>query len=407
MSPTATAIPPTHVPCVAEWPALSPSRISSHETDGDWELLSELQDESSTSTSTSAQTQTQTQTSFEREAVRIVEQFLDTENSTASATKITTPFCLKHAQSSPNFHTILEESDDNDAVLVGTTGNSNSNSTSTSQPEDGVGSLASSSMVMVPESPSLVSTESSWSTVSKISFRDAIMKEKPQETNHNANNNNNNNNHASEHRGFRQEESSNKAGSSSAPKENARALVVDGLLRRNERRRVVANNFARYRIHRHAALRKQFLRHTGAVRRNHTDGTRAEPAHPGGFGPAQFDDSLGLPQGKLPDLHRNPRIGGFPTRHGRGLRRRRSVAAHIADHPGKGVRADLQHAGHRRGPAAESGPEPQGLEGYLPGSVGRGTDAGRKMGGDGESQATERRTKPSAVERSNGGIVVV
>mmetsp|Transcript_6088 Transcript_6088/g.14143 ORF Transcript_6088/g.14143 Transcript_6088/m.14143 type:complete len:305 (+) Transcript_6088:221-1135(+) len=192
MSPTATAIPPTHVPCVAEWPALSPSRISSHETDGDWELLSELQDESSTSTSTSAQTQTQTQTSFEREAVRIVEQFLDTENSTASATKITTPFCLKHAQSSPNFHTILEESDDNDAVLVGTTGNSNSNSTSTSQPEDGVGSLASSSMVMVPESPSLVSTESSWSTVSKISFRDAIMKEKPQETNHNANNNNNN-----------------------------------------------------------------------------------------------------------------------------------------------------------------------------------------------------------------------
>jgi len=197
MSPTATAIPPTHVPCVAEWPALSPSRISSHETDGDWELLSELQDESSTSTSTSAQTQTQTQTSFEREAVRIVEQFLDTENSTASATKITTPFCLKHAQSSPNFHTILEESDDNDAVLVGTTGNSSSTSTSTSQPEDGVGSLASSSMVMVPESPSLVSTESSWSTVSKISFRDAIMKEKPQETNHNANNNNNNNNHLS------------------------------------------------------------------------------------------------------------------------------------------------------------------------------------------------------------------
>lgn len=171
MSPTATAIPPTHVPCVAEWPALSPSRILSHEADGDWELLSELQDESSTSV--------QTQTSFERDAVRIVEH-LGNDNDT-STTKITTPFCLKHAQSSPNFHTILEESDDDDAVLVGNTSNSSS------QPEDGVGSLASSSMVMVPDPPSFVSTESSWSAVSKISFKDAIMKEKAQETNTNTN----------------------------------------------------------------------------------------------------------------------------------------------------------------------------------------------------------------------------
>lgn len=162
MSPTST-IPPTHVPCASEWPALSPSKIPSHDhydADADWELLTEPQDGSP-------------QTSFERDAVRIVEpnqsELKGTSND-VSTNKTTAEklFCLKHAESTPNFHTIVEESDDDvEAILIG----NNSD-------EDGVGSIASSSMVMVSGPPSVVSAQSGWSSSSKVSFRDAIMKEK-------------------------------------------------------------------------------------------------------------------------------------------------------------------------------------------------------------------------------------
>lgn len=123
-------------------------------------MLPEPQDESSL------------QTSFERDAVSIVEPLQDeieVTYDTKNTTKIK-PFCLKHAQSTPNFRTVVEESDDDDAVLVG----------NNSQTEDGVASLASSSMVMVSESPSVISVQSSWSAAPKVSFRDAIMKEKAQ-----------------------------------------------------------------------------------------------------------------------------------------------------------------------------------------------------------------------------------
>lgn len=119
------------------------------------------------------------QTSFERDAVRVVEPFegeiegrigLADDNTTKSK-----PFCLKHAMSTPNFRTVLEEcSDDDEAVLVG--------NNSQTESQDGAASLASSSMVMVSESPSVISIQSSWSSASKISFRDAIMKKKAQET---------------------------------------------------------------------------------------------------------------------------------------------------------------------------------------------------------------------------------
>lgn len=164
-----TTIPPTHVPCASEWPALSPSKMSSHdrhEADGDWEMLPEPQDGDAA----------QLQTSFERDAVsvRIVEPLraaeMDAENCTDSSDdriENNKPRCLKHAQSIADFRhhdTILEENDDDvEAVLI------------EDEDEDGVGSLASSSMVMVSGPPSVVSSASS-----KFSFRDAIMKEQVQ-----------------------------------------------------------------------------------------------------------------------------------------------------------------------------------------------------------------------------------
>jgi len=174
MSSTST-IPPTHVPCATEWPALSPLKISSHDhhgTDNDWELLPELHDGS-------------VQTSFERDAVRIVEPLrneiegVDTQDE-SSAKKLDStedkPHCLKHAQSTPDFRhydTIMEESDiDAEAVLIESYGEDEN--------EDDVGSLASSSIVMVSGPSSVISSQSSWSASPKVSFRDAIMK--PQTT---------------------------------------------------------------------------------------------------------------------------------------------------------------------------------------------------------------------------------
>lgn len=161
-----STIPPRHVPCATEWPALSPSKISSHDnhgTESDWELLPD---------------DSPVQTSFERDAVRIVDPMegLNTEDGNAAKNSDPTedkPHCLKHAMSTPDFrhyNTILEESDaDDEAILVGTY----------DQDEN---SLASSSIVMVSGPASVVSSQSVWSASSKISFRDAIMKEHSQET---------------------------------------------------------------------------------------------------------------------------------------------------------------------------------------------------------------------------------
>jgi len=175
MSSTST-IPPTHVPCATEWPALSPSKISSHDhhgTDSDWELLPEPHDDFA-------------QTSFERDVVRIVEPLrtkiegVDTQNENSTKKCDATedkPHYLKHAQSTPDFrhyNTILEESDDDlEAVLIGTYDEDEN--------ADGIGSLALSSIVMVSGPSSVISSQSCWSASSKISFRDAIMKEKAQE----------------------------------------------------------------------------------------------------------------------------------------------------------------------------------------------------------------------------------
>jgi len=169
MSPTST-IRPRHVPCPTEWPALSPSKISSHDphaTDNDWEFVAD---------------DTPTQTSFERDAEVIVEpiqkQMENTGGNSTSKGNSTqgNSLCVKHYPSTPDFHhydNILEESyDDVGGVLM--------ESYNEDENEDGVGSLASSSIVMVSGPPSVMSSQSVWS--SKISFRDAIMKEQTQET---------------------------------------------------------------------------------------------------------------------------------------------------------------------------------------------------------------------------------
>ncbi len=168
-----SAIPVTHVPCPTEWPALSPSKISSHDHHGaesDWEMLPD---------------DSPAQTSFERDAVRIEEPIRKEMVGTVSQGGMkrndsteNKPLCLKHAQSTPDlrhYKPILEESfDDSGAVLVESYEDEN---------EDGIGSLASSSIVMVSGPSSVVSSQSCWSTSSKISFRDAIMKEQTQESN--------------------------------------------------------------------------------------------------------------------------------------------------------------------------------------------------------------------------------
>lgn len=159
-----SAIPVTHVPCPTEWPALSPSKMES-----DWEMLPD---------------DSPAQTSFERDAFRIDEPFQKEMEGTdlqggknRSDSTENKPLCLKHAQSTPDFRhykPILEESfDDSGAVLIENYDDEN---------EDGVGSLASSSIVMVSGPSSIVSSQSCWSTSSKISFRDVIMKEQSQES---------------------------------------------------------------------------------------------------------------------------------------------------------------------------------------------------------------------------------
>jgi len=165
--PPTSIIPPTQV---SEWPTLSPSNISSHDhhgTDSDWELLPEPHDDSVLN-------------SFKRDAVRLFDphhtkiEGADTQNEKSTEDK---PHCLKHAQSTPDFrhyNTIFEESDDDmEAILIGAFGEDEN--------EDGISSLASSSIVMVSGPSSIISSQSCWSASSKISFRDAIMKEKTAE----------------------------------------------------------------------------------------------------------------------------------------------------------------------------------------------------------------------------------
>lgn len=172
MSPTST-IQPRHVACPTEWPALSPSKISSHDphvTDNDWEFVAD---------------DNPTQTSFERDAEVIVEPLRkEMENSNTRGGNSTSKdnstqgnsLCVKHYPSTPDFRhydPILEEGyGDVEGVLM--------ESYNEDENEDGVGSLASSSIVMVSGPPSVNSSQSVWS--SKISFRDAILKEQTQET---------------------------------------------------------------------------------------------------------------------------------------------------------------------------------------------------------------------------------
>jgi len=163
---SASAIPPVHVPCATEWPALSPPKNSSQDhpgTDSDWEFLPEPDGDLA-------------QTSFEREAIRVAEpverEIAGVNTKTRDPTEVTSHY-LKHAQSTPDFrhyNTIIEEDDnDGEGVLIGTYREDDN--------EDGVGSLASSSIIMVSGPPSVISSESCWSATSKISFRDAIMKQ--------------------------------------------------------------------------------------------------------------------------------------------------------------------------------------------------------------------------------------
>jgi len=164
MSSTSTMAPnTTDIHCTTEWPALTQPEITSQDNNGlesDWELLPETDE-------------CPTETSFDLvEPIPTEMEKAGTQNKNSTKKSDSTedkPHCLKHAASTPDFRhyeTILEESDDDaEVVLV----------------EDGVGSLASSSMVMVSEPSSVISSQSSWSDSSKISFRDAIMKEKTQE----------------------------------------------------------------------------------------------------------------------------------------------------------------------------------------------------------------------------------
>jgi len=161
----------TRISCATEWPALSPSQISSNVhgvTDSDWELLAEDHEDSA-------------QNSFGTSTVHIVEprrlEMEGADNQDENYTNKRGPakdnlLCLKHAQSTPDFryyNTILEEnSDDEDAVLVGVS-------------EESVDSVASPSIVMVSGPPSIISSQSCWSTSLKSSFRDVIMKEMNQE----------------------------------------------------------------------------------------------------------------------------------------------------------------------------------------------------------------------------------
>lgn len=139
---------PAHAPCATEWPALSPPKLSSHDhlsTDNDWELLPEPTIGSDDS-------------SFEKDTIDVIIPLRKDINETTEDK----PKCLKHAQSTPDFRHYNAE-----GVLIG----------SYDEDEDGLGSLASSSIVMVSGPSSVISSQSCWSESSKLSFRDAIMKE--------------------------------------------------------------------------------------------------------------------------------------------------------------------------------------------------------------------------------------
>mmetsp|Transcript_24264 Transcript_24264/g.51559 ORF Transcript_24264/g.51559 Transcript_24264/m.51559 type:complete len:294 (-) Transcript_24264:1786-2667(-) len=168
---SASTIPPTHIPCATEWPALSSSKMSSSNgSDSNWELLNPLD--------------ASAETSFERDCVRIEDMEGTTRNTNNNDTAFhddsenergvvagDTPICLKHAMSTPDFrhyNTILEESDDDDVQVV----------------DENEGSIASSSMVIVSGPPSVMSSQSSW-LASSVSFRDAIMKESTPEASNN------------------------------------------------------------------------------------------------------------------------------------------------------------------------------------------------------------------------------
>lgn len=165
MSSTST-MPPntTNIPCTTEWPALSPSKITSSRDqnglDSDWELIPEANECSAEKSFDSDQPILTDMEQVHAQSENATKKSDATENK---------PHCLKHAQSTPDFrryNTIFEESDPGtEAALI----------------EDGVDSLASSSMVIVSGPSSVISSQSVWSGSSRISFRDAIMKENSKE----------------------------------------------------------------------------------------------------------------------------------------------------------------------------------------------------------------------------------
>mmetsp|Transcript_22466 Transcript_22466/g.24025 ORF Transcript_22466/g.24025 Transcript_22466/m.24025 type:complete len:333 (-) Transcript_22466:169-1167(-) len=150
---------------ITEWPALSPSKILSsvenfNYADVDWEMLPDHHDAS--------------QTSFEIGAVRVVEPLQGETN--ANNDGETRHSLLHHCQSTPDFRhgTILEETDNVEAVLI-----ENSNK---EDEGDGSASFTSSSMVMVSgPTSSLLTNCWSGASPSKILFRDAILKKKQEQ----------------------------------------------------------------------------------------------------------------------------------------------------------------------------------------------------------------------------------
>jgi len=139
-STSATASTTTLIDDISQWPALSPSKISSlameklDNIDDDWEMTDHSQ----------------------------------------SSSKNNTVNILHHCQSSPNFETVLEN--DEEAVLI--------EIDNREREEDGGTSITSSSIVMV-SGPASVLSESVWcgASPSKVSFRDVILKEKQVQSN--------------------------------------------------------------------------------------------------------------------------------------------------------------------------------------------------------------------------------
>ena len=162
MYSTTTLLPNTTLtPCTTEWPALSPTKVTTsqdlNDLESDWELLPEPNEYS---VETSLYLGEPVLTSMEKVGVK-----------NSDATREDKPDCLKDAKSVPNlqdYNPISEKRDaDMKKCLV----------------EDGVGSFTSSSMVIVSEPLSIISSQSCWPGPSKISFRDAIMKEMNEEVN--------------------------------------------------------------------------------------------------------------------------------------------------------------------------------------------------------------------------------